>query len=107
MDLTNTMLTSAVKLDLDAASALKDAEAVAWLDNATPFLSSKGIKDSAEARKRYVDYDPDVKDAREVKAKTEALVAFLKNKLQIFRCAHDDVKKISYVDQGLTNYEGF
>ena len=107
MDITNSMLSSAMKLDLDAESALKDSEAIAWLDMAPEYLKSKGVKDSNDARKRYVDLDPDVKKAREVKAKTEAIVSFLKNKLQIFRCAHDDVKKIGYGDQQFTANEGF
>ena len=67
----------------------------------------KQIKISAEARKKYIDIDSDVLEARRVKAKTVALVTFLKNKMYIFRHAHDAVKKIGYGDKQVTTWEGF
>jgi len=106
IDVSSTMLSVAVQLDIKADTALKQAEAIAFLDKAGDYLKQKGIKDSAEARKKYVDIDPDVIDAKNEKARTTALVIFLKNKVQEFRLAHDDVKKISYGDQQLSNWEG-
>jgi hypothetical protein len=107
MDITNLMLMNAMKLDIDAKTALDTAEAIAYLDKATPFLKERGTKESDGSRRMYVDIDEDVIKAKETKAKTEALVSFLKNKLQIFRYCHDDVKKIGYADQQMTGFEGF
>lgn len=106
IDVSSTMLSAAVQLDLKADASLKQAEAIAFLDRAGDYLKQKGIKDSAEARKKYIDIDPDVLAAKNEKARTAALVVFLKNKVQEFRLAHDDVKKISYGDQQLSNWEG-
>lgn len=106
IDITNNMLTRAVKVDIDADSALKKHEAIAFLDNATAFLEEHKIKISAEARKKYVDLDLDVLKARDLKARSTAMVVFLKNKMHIFRHAHDAVKKIGYGDQQLTTWEG-
>ena len=107
IDLTNIMLMSAVKLDLDAKSALSSAEAIAYLDLAEEYLKSKDIKPTDNSKKMYMQIDPEVLKARDTKAKTEALVVFLKNKLQIFRYCHDDVKKIGYADQQMTGFEGY
>ena len=95
-DITNTLLSQSIRADLEAAAALKTSESIAYLDNAGPYLSARDIKDTAEARKRYVAVDSDVQHAMQLKAKTEAMVAFLRNKLMEFRLAHDDVKKIAY-----------
>lgn len=105
-DVAGALLASAVQADVKAKSRLEQAEAIAYLDRASDYLREKNIKDSSEARKRYVDIDPDVIAAKEDKAKTEALVALLRNKLSILRQAHDDLKKILYGDQHMTPYEG-
>ena len=107
IDITNVMLMSAIRLDLDAKSALSTAEAIAYLDKASDYLKTKGIKETADARKMYVNIDSDVLLAKDMKARTEAIVVFLKNKLQVFRYCHDDVKKIGYADQGMTGFEGY
>ena len=106
MDLTSGLLASAIKDDLEAKSNLDTHESIAFLDRAKAYLVERDIKDTAEARKRYVNIDEDVIEARQHKAKTEALVVFLKNKFVVFKCAHDDVKKITYGDDRLTNYGG-
>lgn len=98
-DFTNTMLASAMRMHGIADSAQKTAEAIAYFDNAPDYLQEKGIKDSDAARKRYIHIDPDVQHADKVKAQAEAMVAFLKNKLQAFRFAHDDTKKIAYANE--------
>jgi hypothetical protein len=105
-DIAGAMLAKAVQADIRAKSRLEQAEAIAYLDKAPDYLKERNIKDSSEARKRYVDIDPDVIEAKDNKAKTEALVALLKNKLSILRQAHDDLKKILYGDQYMTPYEG-
>lgn len=107
IDMTNTMLMICIRLDLDAQSLLKTAEAIAYLENAPEYLQKKGLKESDGSRKMYIDIDPNVLEAKSLKARTEATVAFLKNKLSIFSKCHDDVKKIGYADQRMTNFEGF
>lgn len=105
-DIAGQMVAKAVQADIKAKTKLEQAESIAYLDKASDYLLSKNIKDSSEARKRYVDIDPDVIAAKDGKAKTEALVALLKNKLSIFRQSHDSLKKILYGDQHSTGYEG-
>lgn len=105
-DVAGALLAKAVQADIKAKSKLEQAEAIAYLDHASDYLASKGIKDSSEARKRYVDIDEGVIAAKDNKAKTEALVSLMKNKLSVLRQAHDDLKKILYGDSHMTNFEG-
>lgn len=105
-DVAGAMLARAIREDAKAKARLEQAEAVAYLDNAADYLKSKGIKDSSEARKRYVDIDLGVVAAKDKKAQTEALVSLMKNKLSVLRQAHDDLKKILYGDSHMTGYEG-
>lgn len=105
-DVAGHLLSKAVQADVKAKARLEQAEAIAYLDYASDYLKAKGIKDSSEARKRYVDIDEAVIAAKDHKAKTEALVSLMKNKLSVLRQAHDDLKKILYGDQQMTQYEG-
>jgi len=107
MDVTSSMLSKATKAQLNAESELKRAEAIAYLDKAGDYLSERGIKDTAESRKKYIDVDSDVLAAKDKVAAATAMVTFLKNKYQAFRCAHDDVKKISFNEVQGTAFEGF
>lgn len=106
IDVTNGLLASAIRTHARAEAYAKQMEAIAFMDNAKVEIEQRGLRDSAEARKRYVPMDPAVIEAHEAKAKTEAMVVFLKNKLQEFRLAHDDVKKIAYSNEYNTEYEG-
>ena len=105
-DVAGQLLAKAIREDAKAKARLEQAEAVAYLDYASDYLKSKQIKDSSEARKRYVDVDMHVIEAKDHKAKTEALVSLMKNKLSVLRQAHDDLKKIMYGDSHMTGYEG-
>lgn len=105
-DVAGQLLAKAVQADIKAKARLEQAEAIAYLDKATDYLKEKNIKDSSEARKRYIDIDDDVLAAKDNKAKTEAIVALLKNKLNILRQSHDDLKKLTYGDSHMTGYEG-
>lgn len=105
-DVTNSMLTLAIRCDIEANTALDTARSIAYLDKAGDYLKEKGIKDSSEARKQYIAVDPEVIRATNIKAKTQALTSFLKNKMQEFRLAHDDVKKIAYGDPYQSPDEG-
>jgi hypothetical protein len=106
-DATNLLYSSAIRCDIMATTALDTAKSIAYLDNARAYLEARSIKESSEARKQYVDIDPDVIAASDVKARTAALVQLLKNKLQEFRMAHDDVKKMTYGDGYMSPEEGF
>ena len=107
MDMTSSMLSKAVQANLKAKSDLEKAKAIAYLDHATDYCKEKGIKISNGVREMYVDLDNDVIVAKERYAASEAMVAFLKNKYQAFRCAHDDVKKISFNEVQGTGFEGY
>lgn len=105
-DVAGQLVARAVQADIKAKARLERAEAIAYLDRAGDYLLSKGIKDSSEARKRYIDIDEDVVAAKDHKAMTEALVSLMKSKQSVLRQAHDDLKKILYGDQHMTQYEG-
>lgn len=105
-DLTNNLLSMVIKCDIEASTALDTARSIAYLDKAGDFLKTRGIKDSSEARKQYIDLDEDVIRASNIRAKTQAMTSFLKNKMQEFRLAHDDVKKIAYGEQYMSPDEG-
>jgi hypothetical protein len=105
-DLTSNLLFEAMKMDAIAGRDLDIAESIAYLENASAYLTAKDIKDTAEARKRYVCIDPEVKRATELKAETAAILAFIKCKLQEFKTAIESVKKIAYGDTFMTPDEG-
>lgn len=104
-DITNALLMRVTRLHNEAEANVKTAEAIAYLDKAKDALNERSIKDSAESRKRYIPLDPDVMRANEVKAKTEALMIFLKNKLVEYKSCHDSAKKMAYYT-GESGYEG-
>lgn len=107
MDITSSMLSKAVKTNLSAKAELDKAKAIAYLDKASAYCKVNNIKISNGVREMYVDVDEDVISAKEKYAASEAMVTFLKNKYQAFRCAHDDVKKISFNEVQGTGFEGF
>lgn len=105
-DVAANLLAKAMQSDSKAKAKLEYAESIAYLERAKDYLESKGIKDTSEARKQYVNIDADVLAAKDQRAMTEALVSLLKGKLSQLRQAHDDLKKIAYGDQNMTGYEG-
>ena len=107
MDMTSALLSKAVKANLESKARLDKSKAIAYLDKAGDYAESKGIKISNGVREMYVDLDDDVIAAKDRFAASEAMVVFLKNKYQAFRCAHDDVKKISFNEVQGTGFEGF
>lgn len=106
IDVSNEMLSRAMLVQNKAKAILDEAKSIAYLDNASTYLAKVGMKDTVDARKAYVDRDPDVVRAKDIYAKAEAYASLLNNKVWTFRYAHDDIKKIAYADQRLTNYEG-
>lgn len=105
-DVAANLLARAISADSKAKAQLEYAESIAYLEKAKDYLESKGIKDTSEARKQYVNVDQDVTAAKDKRAQTEALVSLMKSKLSQLRQAHDDLKKIAYGEQNLTPYEG-
>jgi hypothetical protein len=105
-DVAGAMLARAIREEGRAKARLDHAKAIAYLERSAEYLKDRGIKDTNESRKMYVDIDEDVAKALEHKNMTEAMVALLKNKLSILRQSHDDLKKILYNDTQMTNYEG-
>lgn len=105
-DIAGTLVARAIREDAKAKARLEYAESLAYLDKATDWLKAKGIKESSEARKQYIDIDEDVMAAKDKKAQTEALVHLMKSKQSVLRQAHDDLKKILYGDSHMTSYEG-
>lgn len=105
-DVATNLFARAVKADAKAKARLEYVESIAYLENAKAYLDVKGIKDTSEARKQYVNIDPDVVEAKDQKAQTEALVILLKGKVSELKQAHDDLKKITYADNNMTDFEG-
>lgn len=97
-DLAGDLLSKVIQQDVLVSNKLSEAEAIAYLEKSTDFLQSKGLKDTSEARKQYVEMDPDVLALRNKKAMLEAFTSMLKNKLSILKQAHDDLKKIHYAE---------
>src|ERR1017187_8941940 len=54
------LLAKAMQADSRAKAKAEYSESVAYLDRAKDYLESKGIKDTSEARKQYVNIDQDV-----------------------------------------------
>lgn len=105
-DVAANLLAKAIKADSQAKAKLEYAESIAYLERASDYLMSKNIKDSSEAKKQYVNIDPDVIVAKDYKAQTEALVVLIKSRLSELRQCHGDLKKIIY-DKGIdTQWEG-
>jgi hypothetical protein len=105
-DVATTLYAKAVKADAKAKARLEYVESIAYLENAKAYLEAKGIKDTSEARKQYVNIDSDVVEAKDQKAQTEALVILLRGKISELKQAHDDLKKVTYADANMTDYEG-
>jgi hypothetical protein len=105
-DVATNLYAKAIKADAKAKARLEYVESIAYLENAKAYLDAKGIKDTSEARKQYVNIDPDVLEAKDQKAQTEALVVLLKGKVSELKQAHDDLKKVTYADSNMTDFEG-
>ncbi len=104
LDLASNLLAQAVEEDIKRKARLEHLEAVAYLEKASIYLQARGTKDTSEARKMYVQIDPEVAKASDAKAQTEALVTLIKNKLMILKTSHDDLKKIHWADQHMSNW---
>jgi hypothetical protein len=105
-DVAANLLAKAIQADSKAKARLDYAESIAYLEKAREYLGRNDIKDTSEARKQYINIDPDVVAAKDVKASTEALVVLIKSRLNELRQCHDDLKKIIYDKTADTQWEG-
>jgi hypothetical protein len=105
-DVAANLLAKAIQADSRAKARLDYVESIAYLEKAKDYLDSKSIKDTSEARKQYVNVDPEVVTAKDTRAGTEALVVLIKARLGELRQCHDDLKKIVYDKGNDTQWEG-
>lgn len=105
-DVAANLLAKAIQADSRAKARLDYVESIAYLEKAHTYLDQHSIKDTSEARKQYVNIDPEVVAAKDTRSGTEALVVLIKARLGELRQCHDDLKKIVYGDQNLTPFEG-
>ena len=105
-DVAANLLAKAIQCDSKTKARLDYVESIAYLEKAKDYLDSKSIKDTSEARKQYVNIDPDVVRAKDDRARTEALVVLLKARFNELRQSHDDCKKVNYDKSNDTQWEG-
>ena len=77
----------------------KQEEAKAKLERAPKYFADHpefmgNLKDSFSLRESYADVDPLHLEAKEAEIALQALLAYLKCKMDFFRSAHDDSRKI-------------
>lgn len=82
-----------------AVENMKHEEAKAVLERAPKYFEenetlSKSIKDSKSLRETYLQLDEQYRNSKEKVAALKALVRLLDNKVDSYRMAHDDAKKI-------------
>jgi hypothetical protein len=105
-DISSTMLAKALQVEVQAKSALDEAEAIAFLDRAPEYFEARGEKKpTVEAKKAYVALDQDVKNAKDIHARAIATVSLLKSKVIEFREAISLVKTLQS-DGYLSKWEG-
>lgn len=98
-DMTNAALSTIIELNVKVESMLDNAESISFLENASVYLASKGMKENVESHKQYVNMDQHVIRVKDLLSRTEALISFLKNKLEVFRFSHDAAKKCGFAWQ--------
>lgn len=104
-DVSSVMLARALQAELQAKSAVEQAEAIAFLDRAPDFFKKREEKATVEAKKAYVALDPDVQAAKDLHARSVATVSLLKAKVNEFREAISLVKTLQ-TDGYLSSWEG-
>lgn len=104
-DVSSVMLARALQAELQAKSAVEEAEAIAFLDRAPDYFKKRDEKPTVEAKKAYVALDPDVKVAKDLHARSVATVSLLKAKVNEFKEAISLVKTLQN-DGYLSQWEG-
>jgi hypothetical protein len=104
-DVSSVMLAKAVHAELQAKAHLEEVEAIAFLDKSSDFFKQRGEKPTVEAKKAFVDLDPDVKQAKETLARASATVVLMKNKTNEFKEAISAVKLLQS-DGYMSQWEG-
>jgi hypothetical protein len=77
-----------------ARNKAKEAAAIAYLERSEVYLKERGVKSTDESKKQYIQIDVTYKKAKDKQDMYEALMILMRNKVDKFQAAHDDVKKI-------------
>ena len=81
--------------DLEQArNRTKTEYALSYLERSQEYIKFKGLKDTDETKKQYVQIDRAYQAAKDHEDMLKALATLLGNKVDKFQTAHDDAKKI-------------
>jgi hypothetical protein len=105
-DLAYNLLSRAIQEEIKAKAELERVEAIAYLEEAPEYLKARNIKETADARGRYVSLSENVIQATDAYARAQAMVVMLKGKAHVLRNAHDTLKKILYGENLTGSYDG-
>ncbi len=104
-DVISVQLARAIETEIKAKAFLEQTEAVAYLDKAPDFFKQRDEKPTVESRKAYVAMDPDVLKAKDLHARSVAMVSLLKSKAIEFKAAIDATRDLAR-DGYMTPHEG-
>ena len=94
-DIISVQLAKAIETEIKAKSMLETTEAIAYLDGAPEFFKLRDEKPTVESRKAYVAMDQDVIRAKELYARSVAMVSLLKSKAIEFKAAIDCTRDLA------------
>lgn len=94
-DIISVQLAKAIETEIKAKSMLETTEAIAYLDGAPEFFKTRDEKPTVESRKAYVAMDQDVIRAKELYARSVAMVSLLKSKAIEFKAAIDCTRDLA------------
>lgn len=77
-----------------AKNRTKTEYALSYLERSQVYIREKGLKDTDETKKQYVQIDEAYMKAKDIEDMLKALVTLMGNKVDKFQSAHDDAKKI-------------
>ena len=94
-DIIAVQLAKAIETEIKAKSMLEMTEAIAYLDKAPEFFKTRDEKPTVESRKAYVAMDQDVLRAKDIHARSVAMVSLLRSKAIEFKSAIDVTKDLA------------
>jgi hypothetical protein len=77
-----------------ARNETKRQYALAYLERSQAYIKEKGLKDTDETKKQYVQIDASYQKAKDAEDMFAALLELLSQKISTFERAHDDARKI-------------